>query len=253
MVEEFGGAVTRALTGQVVVVTGASSGIGRSLAIALAGQGAGVVLAARRESELGRVAHQIRDSDGASRVWVCPTDLSRESDIERLRGFVNDHASRLDVLIHCGGAYKRTVISHATAADFDELYQANVRGPFLLSKLSLPLLRASKGQIVFVNSSAGVSARSAAGQFAGTQHALRAVADAFRDEVNADGIRVLTLHLGRTATPRIERIYEAEGKSYQPEVLMQPEDVATVVVAALALPRTAEVTEIHMRPLAKSY
>jgi NADP-dependent 3-hydroxy acid dehydrogenase YdfG len=77
---------------------------------------------------------------------------------------------------------------------------------------------------------------------------MRAVADSLREEVNADGIRVCTIYLGRTATPMQEAIYAREGRVYRPELLVQPEDVAQVVVAVLALRSTAEVTEIHLRP-----
>jgi NADP-dependent 3-hydroxy acid dehydrogenase YdfG len=91
------------------------------------------------------------------------------------------------------------------------------------------------------------------GQYASTQHALRAIADALRAEVNSDGVRVLTVYLGRTATARQARIFQLEGRRYSPDLLMQPDDVAQMVMAALLLPRTAEVTEIRMRPLIKSY
>jgi NADP-dependent 3-hydroxy acid dehydrogenase YdfG len=144
-------------------------------------------------------------------------------------------------------------MNKATAAEFDALYHANVRGPVLLTTAVLSLLQKRRGQIVFINSSAGVSVSKGAGQFSATQHALRAVANAFREEINADGIRVLNLHLGRTATPRLRALFEAEAKPYRPEMLMQPEDVAAMVLAALRLAVTAEVTEIHMRPLMQTY
>ena len=104
-----------------------------------------------------------------------------------------------------------------------------------------------------MNSTVGLEARAGVGQYASTQHALRAIADALRAEVNSDGVRVLTVYLGRTATARQKRIFQLEGRQYTPELLMQPEDVAHMVMAAIRLPRTAEVTEIRMRPLVKSY
>ena len=106
---------------------------------------------------------------------------------------------------------------------------------------------------MFVNSTVGLEARAGVGQYASTQHALRAIADALRAEVNSDGVRVLSVYLGRTATARQARIFRLEGRHYAPELLMQPDDVAEIVLAALRLPRTAEVTEIRMRPLVKSY
>ena len=113
------------------------------------------------------------------------------------------------------------------------------------------MLKLRCGQVVFVNSSAGLTARAGVGQYAATKHALRAVADSFREEVNADGLRVLSVFLGRTATPMQEAVHKMEGKAYYPERLMQAEDVAAVVVNALSLPRTAEVTDIYARPMKK--
>jgi NADP-dependent 3-hydroxy acid dehydrogenase YdfG len=210
-------------------------------------------LAARGEEGLKSTALAIADIASAKRVWVCPTDLRKEADIECLREKVAQEAGGLDVLVHSAGAYARGPLQDASALQFDELYHSNVRGPFLLTKAAFPLLKARKGQIVFINSSAGIRARGQAGQFSATQHALRALADALRDEINADGVRVLTMHLGRTATPRMQRLYEHDAKTYRPELLMQPEDVAAMAVAAFKQPRTAEVTEIHMRPLTASY
>jgi NADP-dependent 3-hydroxy acid dehydrogenase YdfG len=96
------------------------------------------------------------------------------------------------------------------------------------------------------------SASPGVGQFAATQHGLLAVADALRGEVNSRGTRVLTVHVGRTATSRQERIFAMEGREYTPERLMQPEDVASVVLTALALPRTAEMTNVSVRPTQKT-
>jgi len=126
-----------------------------------------------------------------------------------------------------------------------------VRGPYLLTQCLLPLLRRRPGQVVFINSSAGLTARANVGQYAATKHALKAVADSLRDEVNRDGVRVLSVFPGRTATPTQEALHRLEGRPYRPERLLQPADVAAVVVHALGLPRTAEVTEIKIRPLVK--
>jgi short-subunit dehydrogenase len=89
------------------------------------------------------------------------------------------------------------------------------------------------------------------GQYAATKHALKAIADCLREEVNPKGVRVLTVYLGRTATAMQEAVHRQEGRVYRPETLLQPEDVATMVVQALMLPYTAEVTDISIRPMVK--
>jgi NADP-dependent 3-hydroxy acid dehydrogenase YdfG len=81
---------------------------------------------------------------------------------------------------------------------------------------------------------------------------MRAFATALRDKVNKDGIRVTMVFPGRTATARQERIHGWEGKPYRPELLLQPEDIASIVLTAINLPRTAEVTELTIRSMAKT-
>jgi NADP-dependent 3-hydroxy acid dehydrogenase YdfG len=115
------------------------------------------------------------------------------------------------------------------------------------------MLKRRKGQIAFINSSQGLQAHAQVGQYAATQHALKAIADSLRDEVNSDGVRVLSVYPGRTATPRMKGIFRMEGREYKPKLLLQPEDIAEVVINALLMPLTAEVTNITVRPLIKSY
>ena len=135
--------------------------------------------------------------------------------------------------------------------DFDRQYVTNVRAPYLLTQVLLPMLRATRGQIIFINSTVVFAASANVGQFAATQHALRAFVDALREEVNADGIRVASVFPGRTATPRQAHIHALEGKAYVPERLVQPDDVAEVVVNILTLPRSAEITDVRIRPMLK--
>jgi NAD(P)-dependent dehydrogenase (short-subunit alcohol dehydrogenase family) len=145
------------------------------------------------------------------------------------------------------------LMERARIEDLDDQYATNVRAPYMVTQQLLPLLANGRGQIVFINSSAGLSAkRSEVGQYAATKHALKAIADSLREEVNPRGIRVLSVYLGRTATPMQEALCQQEGKVYHPQMLMQPEDVASVVVQALMLPSTAEVTDISIRPMLKT-
>lgn len=240
-----------ALKNQVAVVTGASSGIGRAIALSLAGCGAEVCLVARRRDALADLAALVQCAGGRARVY--PADWTCDGDVHTLAENIDRDLGRTDVLVLCGGTMFHDRIERASLEHLDQQYRSNFRGPYALIQRLLPLLRKHQGQVVFINSSAALRSAAAAGQYSAMQHALRAVADSLRDEVNADGIRVLSLYLGRTATPRMAALFEQEGRPYRPELLMQPEDVATMVASALALPRTAEVTDITMRPMMKSY
>jgi NADP-dependent 3-hydroxy acid dehydrogenase YdfG len=97
-----------------------------------------------------------------------------------------------------------------------------------------------------------LEARAHVGAYAATKHALKALADALRQEVNADGVRVISVYPGRTATPLQEVLHAQEGKPYFPERLLQPRDVAAAVLHALGMDRTAEVTDIRVRPMLSS-
>jgi NADP-dependent 3-hydroxy acid dehydrogenase YdfG len=240
------------LQDQVAVVTGASSGMGRAIALDLARQGAQVCLVARRQKLLEEVAQEAAADGG--RAHVCCADLTRDEDICQLGATAEQRFGRADILVLCGGAIFHYATEQATLDQFDLQYRSNVRGHYALVQTLLPLLRKQRGQIVFINSS--VATRPSVGgmgQFIATQYAMRAIADSLRAEVNPDGIRVLSVYAGRTAGPRTAELFEEEGRVCRPQLLMQPEDVATMVTQALCLARTAEVTDISMRPMCRSY
>ena len=236
---------------QTALVTGASSGIGRAIALTLARQGIQVCLTARRRAALEAVADEIRAIGG--RAIVKSADLTHEDDLQELARSLERELGRLDILVLCGGAIAHGTFEHASLADLDVQYQANLRSSYALIQLFLATLRRNRGQVVLINSSAGMKASAGASQHGAMQHALRAIADSLREEVNRDGIRVLSVYPGRTATPRMATLFENEGRAYHPELLLQPEDVAAMIAHALALPRTAEVTDISIRPMLKSY
>lgn len=234
----------------VAVVTGASSGIGRAIAVALSREGAHLCAVGRKHAALAETVSAARQFSQAASFQI---DLTVDGNLQPLLQHLEE-AGRLDILIHCAGVMCPNLIERARVEDFDLQYATNVRAPYLLTQRLLPLLTFTRGQIVFINSSVGLAAkRSEVGQYAATKHALKAIADSLREEVNPKGIRVLSVYLGRTATPMQETIFRDEGKEYRPEMLLQPEDVASVVVQALMLPSTAEVTDISMRPMHKSY
>jgi NAD(P)-dependent dehydrogenase (short-subunit alcohol dehydrogenase family) len=239
------------LAEHVALVTGASSGIGRAVALELAAHNTRLCIVGRDPGRLEEVASLARGS--AKQVLAFRQDLAVDREIDELASHMTREFGQLDVLVHCAGEIAIEDFERASIDDFDRQYRTNVRAPYLLTQRMLPLLKVRPGQIVFVNSSAGVAARSGMSQYSAHQHAVRAMTDALRAEINPYQIRVLSVFPGRTATPRQERLYAQEQRDYQPELLMQPEDVAAMISAALRLPRTAEVTDISMRPLLKSY
>ena len=238
-----------ALAGRTAVVTGASRGIGEAIALALAAAGARLCLVGREESTLLRVAQAA--PGGPSLHRCCRADLSDEADVDRLAAALERELEAVDVLVHAAGLLHRAAFEDARAAEFDAQYRTNVRAPFVLTQRLLPRLKAARGQVVFVNSSAGLNARAQVGQYAATKHALKAVADSLREEVNGDGVRVLSLFVGRTATRMQAELHALEGRRYEPESLIQPGDVAALTLHVLTMPRSVEVTDISLRPMRK--
>jgi NADP-dependent 3-hydroxy acid dehydrogenase YdfG len=234
--------------GQVALLTGGSAGVGAALALALASEGASICLIGRRLDALEIVAAKVRQT-GARIACYC-ADLANDADQLALARRLTKDLVRVDIVVHSAAMYVPGGFNQACVEDFDRHYRTNVRAPYVLIQALLPMLKAQRGQVVFINSSSGIRAKPMSAQYDATKHALRAIADSLRGEVNADGIRVLNVFLGRTASNMQARIHELEGKLYRPERLMQPADVASVVLNALKLPRTAEVTDIHIRPMA---
>jgi short-subunit dehydrogenase len=236
-----------AFAGQAVVITGASGGIGEAIAVELARGGARLLLSGRSAEKLERVADQCRVFSAGVEFFAA--DLAEDDAVRALteRALA---AGGVDLLIHSIGFFRGGSFAVSPVADLDRQYRTNVHVPFLLTQGLLPSLVERRGQVVFVNSSAGFHpARAGWVGYSASKHALRALADGLRDEVNPQGVRVLTVFPGRTATPMQEDVHRYEGKPYDPERFLQPADVAAAVVSALALPRSAEVTDLHVRPM----
>jgi NADP-dependent 3-hydroxy acid dehydrogenase YdfG len=229
---------------QVSLVTGASSGIGRAIASQLAAAGSTVRAIGRNLEALKAIA-----KSAGERVSFEVTDITVDKEVLELASHIQKECGRLDILVHAAGLFFRGPVAAAPVEEFDNHYKTNLRAPYVVTQALLPLLCRSRGQIVFINSTAVLTAQANVSQYAASKHGLKALADSLREEVNPDGVRVLSLFLGRTATPMQRSIHAQEGKRYWPDELIQPEDVSAAVVALLALPRSVEVMNVAMRPL----
>ena len=233
------------------LITGASSGIGRAIALALARNNFAVGLVGQNVERLYAVANA-----AGTTAHPLVADLSRSDAAASLVSQYRERFGRLDVLVHAAGRFALDPLddseTEATAlAAFERLMAINVRAPYVLTRhLSTDLIR-TQGQVVFVNSSV-VRFPNVATAYTTSKYALQGLADSIRAQLNPHHVRVLSIFPGRTATPMQETIHALEGKGYAPDRLLQPDDVASSVVHALSLPRTAELTEIHIRPMAKT-
>jgi len=232
------------------VLSGASSDIGQAIACKLAGSGRSVLALGRDRDRL-----QALEQRCPGKVQAHTLDFTDENALQGLaRELGQELAGRsLAGLIHCAGIYHAGRVEHASLVELDRMYHANVRGPYQLTQLLLPALARSAGRVIFINSTAGLHARPALSGYCASQHSLRVLADSLREEVNAQGVLVTSIYLGRTATRRMEGIFRSEQRDYHPELLLQPADVADTVLFVLSLPPRAEVVDLTIRPALKSY
>jgi NADP-dependent 3-hydroxy acid dehydrogenase YdfG len=241
--------LSKRISSKIAVVTGASSGIGRSIALALAEEGADLALLGRNMSSLQAVADKCGAS--GSRTVCYGLDLLDDTEIQKVKNNVTRDFGGVNVLVHGAGVIVLSSLARASLTDFDYQHRCNVIAPFALTQLFLPTLIERKGDIVFINSTTGLIGTAGVSQYSATKHALKGLADSLREEVNTHSVRVLSIYLGRTASPMQARVHQLEGKVYVPEELIQPEQVASVVIGAVTLGREAEITDVRIRPAMK--
>ena len=232
------------------VVTGAGSGIGRAIVLELARRGVPCYLVGRSLSKLQEVA-RLANQVGIESIPIA-LDLSDAGVGATLAEQLRSFGRPIELLVHSAAVMSLARIEEATLEGFSKLLTVNLLAPFAITKHLLPEICAKRGAIVFVNSSVVHHPAAGTAEYAASKHALKGFADGLRQEVNARGVRVISVYPGRTATPLQASLCEVEGREYLPDKLLQPEDVAEVVVHAVALSHTAEVTEIMIRPAAKS-
>jgi NAD(P)-dependent dehydrogenase (short-subunit alcohol dehydrogenase family) len=189
--------------GKVAIVTGASSGIGRATAIALAKEGAHVALAARRETELRAVADAVH-ATGRGDTIIVPTDVTQQAQVEQLVAETLKRWSRLDFVIAGAGVYVRSPVAESTAATFERSMTVNFYGALYLVLAALPHLRAqSSGHIVLVSSMDGKRGLPPDAPYTAAKFALSGFGEVLRQELYGSGIGVSIIFPGRVATPMI--------------------------------------------------
>lgn len=221
------------------LLTGAGSGIGAALAELLHARGDELVLVARTEER----AQDLGTAYAGARVLVA--DLARGADVEALAG---QFPPRLDSVVHSAGVVALGDVADVSLDDWRTTLEVNLLAPVALTRAALPALRAARGRVVLVNSGQGLGAAPGWGSYAASKHGLRAFADSLRQEERAQGVQVVSVYPGRTATPMQEQVHAHEGAPYDPSAWTRPESVAATILHALDGPRDAALTDITVRP-----
>ena len=225
-----------------ILITGASSGIGAATAAELAEPGRTLLLTGRDAEALSGVAASVRERGGDAEAHVA--DLSNDAQVARLADAMPD---ALDGVVHSAGVARLGAQASLDVADLDLQWRVNVRAPFLLTQALLPRLRKARGLIVFVNSGAGQRARGGWGGYAASKFALRALADALRDEEAQHGVRVSSVYPGRVATPMQRSVRRQEGGDYRAADYLAPDVVARVIGDVVRTPPPATVPDVSVR------
>jgi 3-oxoacyl-[acyl-carrier protein] reductase len=237
----------RPLEGRCAIVTGASRGIGRSIALVLARNGAAVSLAARTEADLQAVQREIEAFGGRASSLVA--DVSRESDVVRLVESTVAWLGHLDIVVNNAGIGIFGPLAETTAEQWDRIMAVNARGPFLLCRESIPHLRRQGGGFI-INIASVVAVKAYANQaaYGASKHALLGMSKALAREVQPAGIRVHVLCPGGVDTQLVGQARPDLDQS----VLIQPEEIADWVLFLVTRRGNAVVDEIDVRRAAST-
>ncbi len=239
------------LAGQVVAVTGASSGIGEATALACARAGAAVSLGARRSERIEALAQRIRAGGGSA--LALPTDVGEEDQAGAFVERTHAELGRLDVLVNNAGVMLLGPIADADTEEWRRMIHANVFGVLYCTHAALPLMRAQgSGHIVNVSSVAGRVARNGSGVYNLTKWGVGAFSESLRQECVALGIRVTLIEPGAVATelPGHNRpeVLEQMAKNFAGVKPMDAEDISDAILYAIGAPANVSVNEILIRP-----
>jgi NADP-dependent 3-hydroxy acid dehydrogenase YdfG len=215
------------------MITGAAGGLGSAIADALAPTHT-LLLAGRPSDRLDALAARL----GAP-TW--PLDLADLDSIESAAEVLTD----LDVLVHNAGLSIPGRVAESSADEWRTTFEVNVVGTVALTLALLPALRSARGQVIFINSGAGLNASPGLASYSASKFAQRAFADSLR--ADEPTLRVTSVHPGRIDTEMQRDLIAYEERDYVPDQFMTPQTVAAVVAHAVATPPDAHVHEIILR------
>jgi len=230
------------LKDRIALITGASRGIGRAIAVALGSEAARIVLAARAREELEKTAGLV---DGAGGKAVIETvELTDEDSIKRLAVRAAEIGGRIDILVNCAGVTHAALLENTAADDWDRCMSINARGPFLLCRETVPLLRQSdSGCIVNISSVVGVKGYPNQSAYTASKHALRGMSMSLAEELRQDNIRVHVICPGGVDTGMARRVRP----DLNQEELIEPEEIAELVLYMVTHRGNAVIDELHIR------
>jgi NADP-dependent 3-hydroxy acid dehydrogenase YdfG len=243
---------TRSLSGKVVLVTGASSGIGEATAEALADAGASIAIGARRADRLDALASRLRKGD--TKVATLDLDVTDEQACHAAVEQTRSSLGAPDVLVNCAGLMLLGPIVGADTEDWRRMMSTNVLGLMYMTHAVIgDMVERGSGHIVNISSVAGRVARSGAGAYNASKWAVNAFSESLRQEVTAKGVRITMIEPGAVETELNDHITDADSKKTSEETYasmdsLHAEDIAAAILYVLRQPSRVAVNEILVRP-----
>jgi NADP-dependent 3-hydroxy acid dehydrogenase YdfG len=241
------------IAGKVVVITGASSGLGEATARRLAQHGAKLVLGARRLDRLQELARELSLGTEAA----IKTDVSRRDEVKHLVDEAVRLHGRIDVVINNAGLMPQSPLERCKVDDWDRMIDVNIKGVLYGIAAALPYMKAQKsGHIINVSSVAGHKVRQGGAVYAATKHAVRVISEGLRQEVKPYNIRTTIISPGAVATELPNSITEpdiAENVRKMYEHAISADSFASMVVFAMSQPDDVDVNEILFRPTSQEF
>jgi len=234
--------MTKRLEGKVAIVTGASRGIGRQIAMMLAEEGALVVLAARTRELLEHVCRQIKQTGGEAEVVT--VELEDEASIKNLVHRTEEKFGRLDILINNAGVTHSAPLENTATDHWDRLMNINARGPFILCREALGLLKkAESGYIINIASVVGIKGYPMQSAYTASKHALRGMSISLAHELVGTNVRVHVICPGGVDTEMVSRVRPDIKK----DELIAPAEIAELVLYLLTHKGNAVMDELRIR------
>jgi NADP-dependent 3-hydroxy acid dehydrogenase YdfG len=244
--------MTQGIESKVVVITGASSGLGETTARRLAQSGARLVLGARRVDRLQALSKEL----GLGGEAVVQTDVTQVEQVRRLVDHAVQVHGRLDVILNNAGLMPHSPLERGKIEDWDRMIDVNIKGVLYGIAAALPhMMRQKSGHIINVSSVAGHKVGKGNAVYSATKHAVRVISEGLRQEVKPYNIRTTVISPGAVATELPQSITEADIaagiKDFYEAYAIPAESFARMVAFALSQPDEVDVNEILFRPTAQ--
>lgn len=231
------------LNKKVAVITGASSGIGKGIALKLSNEGATVVLVARDEKKLDQVSTELRKA-GAKNYEIISADVTNREDIDRAVQQAVEEFGKVDILVNSAGQMKSSAITEGEVQAWDDMIDVNLKGTLYAINAVMPHFQQQQsGHIVNIASISGFEVTKSSALYSATKAAVHAITQGLEKELAKTGIRSTSISPGMVDTAM------TIDTDWGSRKMLEPKDIANAVVYALTQPSHVNVNEITVRPV----